>query len=68
MRACEFVTENFADSKKPGRKGLAKRSGVNTKASVSSLRKTAKHSSGEKARMAHCLANMKAGKAKANKK
>jgi len=56
--------ENFADGKKPGRKGLAKRSGVNTKASVSSLRKTAKNSSGEKARMAHWLANMKAGRAK----
>ena len=59
--------ENFADGKKPGRKGLAKRSGVNTKASVSSLRKTAKSSSGEKARMAHWLANMKAGRAKKNK-
>lgn len=59
-----FLKENFADGKKPGRKGLAKRSGVNTKASVSSLRKTAKHSTGEKARMAHWLANMKAGKKK----
>ena len=58
------VAENFADGKNPGRKGLAKRSGVNTKASVSSLRKTAKNSSGEKQRMAHWLANMKAGKAK----
>ena len=58
------VDENFADGKNPGRKGLAKRSGVNTKASVSSLRKTAKHSSGEKQRMAHWLANMKAGRAK----
>ena len=61
------LLENFADGKKPGRKGLAKRSGVNTKASVSSLRKTAKNSSGEKARMAHWLANMKAGRAKKNK-
>ncbi len=60
------VEENFADGKKPGRKGLAKRSGVNTKASVSSLRKTAKNSSGEKQRMAHWLANMKAGRAKRN--
>ena len=60
----ESVQENFADGKKPGRKGLAKRSGVNTKASVSSLRKTAKSSSGEKQRMAHWLANMKAGRAK----
>jgi len=61
------VGENFADGKKPGRKGLAKRSGVNTKASVSDLRKTAKNSTGEKARMAHWLANMKAGRAKKNK-
>jgi hypothetical protein len=59
-------SENFADGKHPGRKGLAKRSGVNTKASVSSLRNTAKHSTGEKARMAHWLANMKAGRAKHN--
>ena len=58
------VAENFADGRNPGRKGLAKRSGVNTKASVSSLRKTARHSTGEKARMAHWLANMKAGRAK----
>ena len=63
MRISELF-ENFADGKHPGRKGLAKRSGVNTKASVSDLRKTAKHSSGEKARMAHWLANMKAGRAK----
>jgi len=62
--AAASTNENFADGKKPGRKGLAKRSGVNTKASVSSLRKTAKNSTGEKQRMAHWLANMKAGKAK----
>jgi len=60
----QAVAENFADGKNPGRKGLAKRSGVDTKASVSSLRNTAKHSSGEKQRMAHWLANMKAGRAK----
>jgi pyrimidine deaminase RibD-like protein len=63
----ESLDENFADGRNPGRKGLAKRSGVNTKASVSSLRKTAKNSSGEKQRMAHWLANMKAGRAKARK-
>jgi len=62
--AVDKLLENFADGKNPGRKGLAKRSGVNTKASVSDLRKTAKHSTGEKARMAHWLANMKAGRAK----
>jgi len=60
--------ENFADGRNPGRKGLAKRSGVNTKASVSTLRNVAKHSTGEKQRMAPWLANMKAGRAKARKK
>jgi hypothetical protein len=63
MRINEVVSENFADGKKPGRKGLAKRSGVNTKASVSSLRKTAKQG-GRKGQLAHWLANMKAGRAK----
>jgi len=59
-----YNVENFEDGKNPERKGLAKRVGVNTKASVGSLRKTAKSSSGEKQRMAHWLANMKAGRAK----
>jgi len=58
------VGENFADGKNPGRKGLSKRMGVPTKASVDSLRKIAKNSSGEKQRMAHWLANMKSGKSK----
>ena len=58
------VGENFADGKKPGRKGLAKRSGVDCKASVSQLRKVAKNSSGEKQRMAHWCANMKSGRNK----
>ena len=58
------VGENFADGKKPGRKGLAKRSGVNCKASVSTLRKVTKNSSGEKQRMAHWCANMKSGRNK----
>lgn len=60
----DVKTENFADGKNPGRKGLAKRSGVNCKASVSTLRNVAKNSSGEKQRMAHWCANMKSGKAK----
>ena len=55
-------TENFADGKNPGRKGLAKRSGVNCKQPVSKLRSIAKNSSGEKQRMAHWCANMKSGK------
>lgn len=58
------IVENFADGKKPGRKGLAKRMGVPTKASVSKLRQIAKNSSGEKSRMAHWLANMKSGRSK----
>lgn len=63
--AKQIVKENFADGKKPGRKGLAKRMGVPTTASVSRLRQIAKSSTGERARMAHWLANMKSGKKKA---
>lgn len=58
----EIVSENFADGKKPGRKGLAKRVGVNCKQSISKLRSIAAHSSGERQRMAHWCANMKSGK------
>ena len=60
----EPVAENFADGKKPGRKGLAKRSGVNCKQSITKLRKIAKNSSGERRRMAHWCANMKSGRNK----
>lgn len=60
----EDLDENFADGKKPGRKGLAKRVGVNCKQSVSKLRSIAKNSSGERQRMAHWCANMKSGKKK----
>lgn len=70
LRTCDAwvvggpITENFADGKKPGRKGLAKRSGVNCKQSISKLRSIAKNSSGEKQRMAHWCANMKSGRSK----
>jgi hypothetical protein len=57
------IKENFADGKNPQDKGDAKRHGVNTKASVSSLRKTAKQG-GRKGQLAHWMANMKAGRAK----
>lgn len=60
------MEENFADGKNPQDKGDSKRHGINTKASVSSLRKTAK-SGGRKGQLAHWLANMKAGRAKKNK-
>jgi hypothetical protein len=57
------IKENFADGRHPEDKGDAKRHGINTKASVSSLRKTA-HQGGRKGQLAHWLANMKAGRAK----
>lgn len=57
------INENFADGKNPQDKGDSKRHGINTNASVSSLRKTAK-SGGRKGQLAHWLANMKAGRAK----
>ena len=60
----ECLIENFADGKKKGRKGLAKRSGVNCKQSISKLRKIAKNSTGERRRMAHWCANMKSGRKK----
>jgi hypothetical protein len=59
-----IMNENFADGKKPGRKGLAKRVGVNCKQSISKLRSIASNSSGERQRMAHWCANMKSGKKK----
>ena len=55
------------DGKNPQDKGDSKRHGINTKASVSSLRKVAKQG-GRKGQLAHWLANMKAGKAKAKNK
>ena len=55
--------ENFADGRNPQDKGDSKRHGINTKASVSSLRNTAKQG-GRKGQLAHWLANMKSGKAK----
>lgn len=58
----DTVFENFADGKKPGRKGLAKRMGVDCSKSVAELRRLAAASSGEKQRMAHWCANMKSGR------
>jgi len=54
------VAENFADGRNPQDKGDAKRHGVPTKASVSTLRKVAKQG-GRKGQLAHWMANMKAG-------
>ena len=62
----EDIDENFADGKKKGksRPGRVKRAGVSCNGSVTSLRKRAKNSSGEKARMYHWCANMKSGRKK----
>jgi hypothetical protein len=57
------LSENFADGKNPQDKGDSKRHGINTKASVSTLRKVAKQG-GRKGQLAHWMANMKAGRAK----
>ena len=62
----DSVDENFADGRNPEDKGDAKRHGVNTKGSVSSLRKVAKQG-GRKGQLAHWMANMKSGRAKKNK-
>jgi 8-oxo-dGTP pyrophosphatase MutT (NUDIX family) len=66
-QALTHLNENFADGRNPQDKGDSKRHGINTKASVSSLRKTAKQG-GRKGQLAHWLANMKAGRAKAKRK
>jgi hypothetical protein len=63
----ENISENFADGRNPQDKGDSKRYGVPTKASVSTLRKVAKQG-GRKGQLAHWMANMKAGRAKAKKK
>ena len=55
--------ENFADGKKPGRKGISKRVGIPKGASISQLEKYAK-SKGEKGRMARWQLNMRRGKKK----
>ena len=59
----DSMDENFADGRNPQDKGDAKRHGVNTKGSISSLRKTAKQG-GRKGQLAHWMANMKSGQAK----
>ena len=60
------LAENFADGKKKGksRPGRVKKAGASCKGSVSSLRAKAKKYSGEKGKMYHWCANMKAGKKK----
>lgn len=58
------VSENFADGKKPGRKGLSRRVGIPKKATLGQLEKIAKSSTGERRKMAQWQLNMRRGKAK----
>ena len=62
----ESMAENFADGKKKGksRPGRVKRAGASCNGSVNDLRKRAKNSSGERAKMYHWCANMKSGRNK----
>ena len=62
----KLLPENFKDGKVKGksRPGRVKRAGASCKGSVTSLRKKAKNSSGEKAKMYHWCANMKGGRKK----
>ena len=62
-----YIKENFADGKKPGRKGLSRRVGIPKKASLSKLQKIASSSTGERRRMAQWQLNMRRGKARKNK-
>ena len=63
---CSGVEENFKDGKVKGksRPGRVKRAGASCKGSVASLRAKAKKYGGEKGKMYHWCANMKAGKSK----
>ena len=60
------ILENFADGKTSGksRPGRVKRSGASCNGSVTELRQKAKNASGERAKMYHWCANMKAGRNK----
>ena len=64
--AKQIVNENFKDGRNPQDKGDSKRYGVPTRASVSTLRKVAKQG-GRRGQLAHWMANMKSGRAKAKK-
>jgi hypothetical protein len=65
--AVPAVEENFADGKKPGRRGLSKRVGIPQKATLAQLEKIAKSSTGERRRMAQWQLNMRRGRAKKSK-
>ena len=60
------IGENFADGKVRGksRPGRVKRAGASCNGSVTDLRRKAKNTSGERAKMYHWCANMKSGRSK----
>lgn len=60
----QSTVENFADGKKPGRRGLSAQVGIPKKASLAQLEKIAKTSTGERERMAQWQLNMRRGKNK----
>jgi len=60
------LVDNFADGKKPGRKGISKRVGIPKGATMAQLQKYAK-SGGEKGRMARWQLNMRRGRKKKKK-
>lgn len=66
LRRSTGLEENFADGKVKGksRPGRVKRAGASCNGSVTDLRRRAKNSSGEKAKMYHWCANMKSGRKK----
>jgi hypothetical protein len=63
-RRDDDVQENFADGKKPGRKGLSRRVGIPQKATLGQLEKIARSSTGERRRMAQWQLNMRRGRKK----
>jgi hypothetical protein len=63
-RRDDDVQENFADGRKPGRKGLSRRVGIPQKATLGQLEKIARNSTGERRRMAQWQLNMRRGRKK----
>lgn len=60
MRASEFVAENFADGKGPGRPGDSARHGIPHHATMVQLH-TAAHAKGRKGQLARWQINMRNG-------
>jgi hypothetical protein len=61
MRAREFITENFADGRGPGRAGDSQRHGIPKNATMAQLKKAAK-SPGRRGQLARWQINMRRGR------